>query len=129
MKKILCHLRVQDPDLLTEIHASAKKYGWLLETTDNCEMNGWFGDGVLSDYFSLEELNFIRNIHKIPVISREIHPEPNIYSVIGNTNTIAELAFRHFAGKGVKIRIDLCGGNSGISHCGIWYHVDHHAFI
>ena len=103
MKKILCHLRVQDPDLLTEIHASAKKYGWLLETTNNCEMNGWFGDGVLSDYFSLEELNFIRNIHKIPVISREIHPEPNIYSVIGNTNTIAELAFRHFAEKGYTV--------------------------
>lgn len=103
MKKILCLFRDMNPYLLAEIHNYAGKHDWLLEISGSWLGPGWYGDGIISDYFSLEELSMIRNIRKIPVISREVHPEPNIRSVIGNTNRIAELTYQHFADKGYTV--------------------------
>lgn len=121
MKNILCLFRNMDTNLLAEIHAYAGKHDWLLEISGTWMGPGWYGDGIITDYFSLEELSSIRNFRKIPVISREIHPEPNIRSVIGDTNRIAELTYRHFAGKGYTVFAALesrewPGGTLNIPH-------------
>lgn len=102
MKHVLCLLRTFEPELLTEIYVCAKKYDWILEISGSWLGPGWFGDGIITDYFSIEELSFIQNINSIPIVSREVHTEPNVRSVIGDTNKIAELVYQHFCDKGYK---------------------------
>ncbi len=103
MKNILCLFRYKEPNLFAEIHNYAGEHEWQLEIAGPWLGSGWFGDGILSDYFSLNEICTVRNFDSIPIVSREIHPEENIRSVIGDTNRIAELAYRHFAGKGYTV--------------------------
>ena len=102
MKHVLCLLRTLEPELFTEILVCAKKYDWILEISGSWLGPGWFGDGIITDYFTIEELSFIQNINSIPIVSREVHTEPNIRSVIGDTNKIAELVYQHFSDKGYK---------------------------
>ena len=103
MKHILCAFRNLQSDMLEEIHDYAGKHDWSLEITGLRIPPGWFGDGVMTDYIPLEKLRNVRGIEHIPVVALEIHPEPNVRSVVGDTNRIAELVYRHCSAKGYTV--------------------------
>ena len=62
MRQVLCAMRSPNGSILQEIYRFGHCHGWQIECYEGRFPPGWFGDGVLSDSFSLEELKEIREI-------------------------------------------------------------------
>ena len=100
MKQILCALRLPSDHLLQTLYIQSQKYGWQLECCGERIPQNWSGDGVISDFFSLEQLKQIKNFDNTPIVSRELNPKKNIRCVCCDTEKLAKLVVDYFATKG-----------------------------
>lgn len=71
---ILCAFKQPNNQLLQPLYAFSQRQGWLIELCTETLPQSWQGDGVISDYLTLEELAAVRDIGKIPVVSRILPP-------------------------------------------------------
>ena len=100
MRQVLCAMRSPNGSILQEIYRFGHCHGWQIECYEGRFPPGWFGDGVLSDSFSLEELKEIREIDHIPVVSFTLPPHGNVRTVAGDTRTMAVMVADYFQDKG-----------------------------
>ena len=100
---ILCAFMHPNDQLLQPIYAFGQRHGWLIELCRDVIPRDWQGDGVISDYLTLEELSAIRDIGKIPIVSRILPPGGNVRSVLSDTRAVAEMAVDFFVGQGFQI--------------------------
>ena len=56
MPHILCAFMHPNDQLLQPIYAFGQRHGWLIELCRDVIPRDWQGDGVISDYLTLEEL-------------------------------------------------------------------------
>jgi LacI family transcriptional regulator len=102
-KRVLLALSQHLTNLEKSILEYANKAGWILEFFSKDIPDGWYGDGVIVDAFSWDEIKNIRNYDKIPIVSsRLISAQPNLRFVIGNTRAIAKIAADCFIAHGFK---------------------------
>ena len=99
MPHILCAFMHPNDQLLQPIYAFGQRHGWLIELCRDVIPRDWQGDGVISDYLTLEELSAIRDIGKIPIVSRILPPGGNVRSVLSDTRAVAEMAVDFFVGQ------------------------------
>ena len=76
-------------------------------------------DGVISDYLTLEELAALRDIGKIPVVSRILPPGGNVRSVLSDTRAVARVAADFFAGQGFRVFASVSARDFPGEVCGI----------
>lgn len=100
---ILCAFMHPNDQLLQPIYAFGQRHGWLIELCRDVIPRDWQGDGVISDYLTLEDLSAIRDIGKIPIVSRILPPGGNVRSVLSDTRAVAEMAVDFFVGQGFQI--------------------------
>ena len=103
MPHILCAFMHPNDQLLQPIYAFGQRHGWLIELCRDVIPRDWQGDGVISDYLTLEDLSAIRDIGKIPIVSRILPPGGNVRSVLSDTRAVAEMAVDFFVGQGFQI--------------------------
>lgn len=56
MPHILCAFMHPNDQLLQPIYAFGQRHGWLIELCRDVIPRDWQGDGVISDYLTLEDL-------------------------------------------------------------------------
>lgn len=81
----------------------AEKAGWNLEFYSGGVPRGWYGDGVIVDTVTWEELQVISNVDTIPIVGcRRLPQRDNIRIVLGNVQSIAQIAADCFISRGFK---------------------------
>lgn len=99
-KHVLLALK-QDHNYLKDLIIDyANSHQWTVEYYGRNIPLGWYGDGVITDYFSKQELQRLRDPTTTPIISRSLVPHQNIRSVVGNTEEIARLVCDYFIQRG-----------------------------
>ena len=116
---ILCAFKQPNDQLLQPIYAFGQRQGWLIELCTETLPQSWQGDGVISDYLTLEELAALRDIGKIPVVSRILPPGGNVRSVLSDTRAVARVAVDFFAGQGFRVFASVSARDFPGEVCGI----------
>jgi len=116
---ILCAFKQPNDQLLQPIYAFGQRQGWLIELCTETLPQSWQGDGVISDYLTLEELSAIRDIGKIPIVSRILPPGGNVRSVLSDTRAVARVAVDFFAGQGFRVFASVSARDFPGEVCGI----------
>lgn len=106
-KHILCAFQNQDQEILRAIYCFAQKHHWLIEACGATIPPDWDGDGVISDYLTLEDLAHLHRPNEIPILSRSLPPAANIRCVLSDTNAVAELALNFFLARGFRYFVAL----------------------
>lgn len=99
-KHILCALVDRQPEVLEAICRVGRRYNWLIEHADRTIYRNWYGDGVISDYLSREELKQIRNFASTPIVSRQLASGGNIRGVHTDTRKLAAMVIDYFQSLG-----------------------------
>ncbi len=102
-RHILCAFQQPNEHLLEPIYRFGGRHGWLIEQSNDAVPREWDGDGVITDYLTLEELGTIRRIREIPVVSRILPPGGNVRTVLSDTRAVAHLALDFLEGQGFRI--------------------------
>lgn len=86
--------------LLSSIMQYAREANWLVELWDEIP-NNWFGDGVIADYASEEELRRLRDFETVPMVMRanNIHRK-NVAVIRGEGDIITQTAVDFFLSRG-----------------------------
>lgn len=100
MKRILLALKQERYHLEHTIMRYAREQGWTVESVGGVIPQGWYGDGVITDYFSMKELRRLKKPDTVKIVSRILSPGGNIRCVMGNAFSIAQMAVEYFLNRG-----------------------------
>lgn len=102
-KRVLLALKQNLNGIRNSVIEYSSKAGWILELFPYAIPRGWYGDGVIVDSFSWNELKNIENVKTIPIVScRMILQRKNVRIVMGNTRSIAKIVADRFISQGFK---------------------------
>jgi len=99
---ILCAHYYPSEPILHEIQTYAKAHNWQIELCGRKIPTGWYGDGVISDYHTLEELSVIRKLEETPVVSKSLRAHDHIRTICPDTVQIARMVVNYFINKGFE---------------------------
>ena len=104
-KRVLLALSQHLSSLEQPILEYADKVNWNLELFFGSIPEKWYGDGVIVDAFTWDEIKKVRNYETIPIVSSRLIPIPsrsNLRFVVGNTKALAKIAADCFIEHGFK---------------------------
>jgi len=102
MKNILCAQYEPNEATLTHIYEFARAHHWQIERCGLTIPAGWSGDGVISDYHEIQELQKIKNFNSTPIVSKLQPPAKNIRTVMPDTSQIAQMVAQYLLDKGFE---------------------------
>ncbi|MBN2640412.1 MAG: helix-turn-helix domain-containing protein [Victivallales bacterium] len=100
MKKVLCAFSEPNEYFLKHIYEYGRIHNWQIESYNGSIPNHWFGDGVITDYLTLEELSLIDNFKATSIVSRLLPPMGNVRTIRPDTVLIAKMIVEYFMAKG-----------------------------